>query len=70
MKVRMSLALPLVLAVTGCAATAPPVADSPGPVAQSSAAPPQRVTAASAALGQRLDSMLANYRSAPMTLTR
>ncbi|HET8996652.1 MAG TPA: hypothetical protein VFN42_08290 [Acetobacteraceae bacterium] len=70
MKVRMRLALPLLLAVAGCAATPSPMTTSPGPVAQTSAAPPQRVTAASEALGQRLDSMLANYRPAAMTLTR
>ncbi|HET8995406.1 MAG TPA: hypothetical protein VFN42_01930 [Acetobacteraceae bacterium] len=70
MKVRMRLALPLVLTVAGCATTTPPLANSPGPVAQTSAAPPQRVSAASDALGHQLDSMLANYRPASTTLTR
>ena len=48
----------------------PPWADNTGPAVQTSAAPPQRVDAASNALGQRLDTMMANRHTTPTTLTR
>lgn len=70
MTVRKRFLLPVLLALAGCASTPSPMADGYGPTAQTSAASPQRVQAASSALGQRLDSMLANPRIAPMTVTR
>ncbi len=70
MKVRMRLLLPVLLALSACATTPAPVADNTGPAVQTSAAPPQRVDAASNALGQRLDTMMANRHTTPTTLTR
>ena len=70
MKVRMRFVLPALLALAGCASTTPPMAENAGPAGHTSAAPPQRVDAASNALGQRLDTMMATRRTAPATVTR
>ena len=70
MSVRIGLVLPALLALAGCAASTSPMTGAAGPVAQTSAAPPQRVTAVSNVLGQRLDSMLANVRFTPTSVTR
>jgi hypothetical protein len=70
MKVRMRLAIPLLLAgLAGCAA------DQPSPqytaaTAPASAAAPQQVNAASDALGQRLDNMMAKRRTPATSVTR
>jgi len=70
MKVRMRFVLPAMLALAGCTSTPSPVGENTLAGAQTSAAPPQRVDAASNALGARLDSMMATRHIAPATITR
>ena len=70
MKVRMRIVLPAMLALAGCTSTATQMGENAGPAMQTSAAPPQRVDAASNALGARLDSIMATRHIAPATVTR
>ncbi len=63
MMVRMQFVLPALLALAGCSTAPAPVARGPSPVLQAQAAEPQRVTAASNALGQKLDGMVAAQRA-------
>lgn len=68
--VRIGFVLSALLALTACAAPSSPTTGTADPVAQTSVAPPQRVTAVSKALGQRLDSMLANAGYASSNVSR
>lgn len=71
MTVRIRLVLPALLALAGCASTpSANTANVAGPAADTSAAPPQRVTAVSNELGLRLDRMLANARFGAAGATR
>lgn len=68
--VRIGFVLSALLALAACAAPSSPTTGAADPVAQTSVAPPQRVTAVSNVLGQRLNSMLANAGSASASVTR
>lgn len=70
MKVRMHLVLPVLCVLGGCTAGDPAMTGDTGPAASASAAAPAQVDAASAALGQKLDNMIARQRGTPVTVTR
>jgi len=70
MKVRMRYAIPLLLAcLAGCTAEQPSNQYTSG-TTPTTVAPPQQVNAASDALGQRLDNMMAKGRSPATSVTR
>lgn len=70
MKVRMRLAIPLVLACLAGCTTEQPSSQYTATTAPATVAAPQRVNAASDALGQRLDNIMATRRVTPGTVTR
>ena len=63
MKVRIRLILPALVALAGCSADYQSTATNTAAAPQANVAAPQQVNAASDALGQRLDAMMATRHS-------